>query len=284
MRNLFFSVWLLISGTVSAQNEAHSLLWKISGNGLAQPSYVYGTIHMIDKKDFSVRSAIDSVFDLSQVTAFELTMDDYSIYTKMQSWVNLPEGQSLQDFCTPEEYALLGKYVADSLHGDIALFSKMKPFALYQLMASGAIKGEMQSFEGYFLSKSMASQKPIEGLEPVEAELKIFDSISYKEQMGWLLQAVNEAGKEAATWDDLVKAYQTENLPELARLVNETAPEITAHIDLFIYDRNKNWIPEIENLIKDQSVFIAVGAGHLPGENGLLQLLRKAGYTIEPLF
>lgn len=281
-----FSLVFAASGQIScAQNtpETSSLLWEISGNGLSSPSWIYGTIHLIGKDDFYVRPAVDSVFMLSKTAAFEIKLNDMAALMSMQQKMELPDGLTISGMMQPEDYKKLKVYLADSLDAEIADFEHKKPLALQQLMITEFIDGETASFELYFLTKCMQLKKEIDGLETLDDQLAVFDSIPYTEQLQWLVDGIDSIGVMESLWDDLTDAYIAEDLETLSKLINESSPEIMQYSDLLLINRNKKWIPEIESLIKSGSVFIAVGAGHLPFDTGVLQLLRNAGYTLKPL-
>lgn len=260
-----------------------SLLWEISGNGLSAPSYLYGTMHLIDKKDFYVRPFIDSMLIQSEQVAFEIKLDDMAALMKMQALMILPEGKTLESMMPAEDYEKLKKYLSDSLNTNIDLIKDQKPLYIMQLLAEKMIKGETESFEIHFFMLCMQHQKPISGLETVEEQMGIFDAIPYDEQMKWLMMEVNDPGLYDSVFTDMVQAYKKEDIEQLAALMKESSPELMLYEDIFLTNRNKNWIPKIEELIKTKTTFIAVGAGHLPGENGVIELLRKKGYTVKPV-
>ncbi len=281
---LFLAIFYGAAHSVAAQQQQNSLLWKISGNGLQQPSYVYGTMHLIEKESFFVRKEIDSVFSLSDMIAFEVDMDDTSLLAKMQNWMTLPEGTSLQDLCTEEEFNKIRTFVRDSMQSEIILYNYYKPFVLYEQMQMQTGK-EIESFELYFLTKATEQSKPVTGLESVEAQLHLIDTFSYAEQISWILEQIDvTAGSDSLT-ERLLQAYIAEDLDAILQSIytQKVEPMVRDHIDLFVDARNKNWIPEIKKIITGNSAFIAVGAGHLPGPNGLIRLLQQEGYTVEPL-
>ncbi len=283
-KNIYCITLLLLQSLQGiAQQKSSSLLWEISGNGLSQSSYLFGTIHLIDKKDFTIRKEIDSIFELTNQIAFEIKMDDPDALAKIQDWFPLPEGKSLQDYCTPAEYEKITKYLTDSLETDINQYKNLKPFGVAQLQVMGYADGEVASYEGYFMTQALLLQKPIKGLESIDDQLKLFDVIPYEEQIDWMIQGIDSTAEYNNIWSKLIIAYKNEDLPALWQLFKESSPELVKYQDMLISGRNIKWIPVIEEMIKSSSTFIAVGAGHLPGENGLLDLLRNHGYSLRPL-
>ncbi|MFN0275570.1 MAG: TraB/GumN family protein [Chitinophagales bacterium] len=269
--------------TTTSQERTSSLLWEISGNGLANPSYLYGTIHLIDKKDFIIRPFIDSVMLQTEQVAFEIKLDDMTGLMKLQALMLLPEGKTLQGMMKPEDYEKLKIYLQDSLNTSIESINNQKPMVIMQMMAEKMIKGEKESFELHFLMQCIQNQKTILGLETVEQQMGFFDLVPYNEQISWLMEEVNDPGKFDKIFEEMVGAYKTENLEAMAKLMKESSPELMKYEDVFLADRNISWIPKIEEMIKSKTTFIAVGAGHLPGENGVIELLRKKGYVVKPV-
>lgn len=263
--------------------QEKSLLWEISGNGLASPSYLYGTIHMIGKKDFFVREEVDSAFSKCGQVAFEIDLDDMKELASMQAWINLPEDLTLDAIMTADQYNRIKNYFADSLGLDIRDFNHQKPFYLYQQFLFGLEKGEQESYEIYFLTKSMSEQKPITGLEKISDEFRVIDKMSYAEQIGWVLDGIDSVNAYRDDFKDLIKAYRDEDLEKLQIMLAED-PVVTGEFETaLLTERNQNWMDEIVTLTHQMPTFIAVGAMHLPGENGLIHLLSAQGYTVKPV-
>lgn len=283
LRSLTILLSLIGILTIKNAGAQNSLLWEISGNGLEKPSYIFGTIHLIAQNDFVVRKEIDSVFDLSEQVAFEIKLDDPSLLTTFQEWIYLPSGTTIKDFCTEEEYQKLKKYFLDSLKTDIETLKDQKPFVLTQLQIADYATGESASFEIYFFNKCISTYVPIYGLEMLQDQLNIFDSIPYEEQMDMVINSANNTSYYQASWSSLIKAYKEEDINKLNQISMEVSPELIKYDDIFLDERNAKWVPVIESLVMTKSTFIAVGAAHLGGETGVLQLLKNRGYTLKQL-
>lgn len=270
---------------LQAQNTGYtgSLLWKVTGNGLETPSYIYGTIHLLEQKDFNIKPEVDSVFDAADKIIFEIDLTDITLQSTFQNWMLLPDNKTLKDYCSDDEFKKIAKYCTDSLNVDISTYANQKPFAIYQLQTTHLIKGELASFELYFLQKCMRSQIPVGGLETLNSQLHIFDSISYEEQLDWIVASIDSSDEQYTNFDDMVASYLSGDLNALLNYMETNSPEIKKYDDLFLVNRNTNWIPVIMNEINKQSSFIAVGAAHLGGPTGILQLLANKGYSITPL-
>ncbi len=283
VRSSLIGVFLFFSGFVVKAQTSNSLLWEISGNGLSKPSYLYGTIHLIAQDDFFVRKEIDSVFNLCEQLAFEIKLDDPAILQLYQDWILLPSGKTLKDFCTEEEYQILKQYLLDSAKTDIETIMDQKPFMLTQLQISDYITGQPASFEIYFFQESIKKNVPVFGLENLQDELDLLDVIPYEEQIDMVINNIKSSSQNQKTWDELIAAYKEEDIDKLYEISLDVTPELIKYENLFLDNRNIKWIPVIDTLIKERSTFIAVGAAHLSGENGVIQLLKNQGYILKKL-
>ncbi len=284
LRSAIVGLILFFSLTNMKSQTQNSLLWEISGNGLSQPSYIYGTIHQIAKSDFVVRKEIDSVFDLCKQVAFEIKLDDTTLLSTYRNWIYLPEGKTLRDYCTEEEYSILKNYLSDHGQTDIESIKYQKPFVLAQMQTSDYVTGETASYELYFFDRLTQNNIPLFGLETMQNELDVFDSMPYDHQIDMVLGAIDSTRNMQVLWTDLITAYKKEDLDALYGILLVASPELMAYENLFISGRNANWIPVVENLIMENTTFIAVGAAHLPGAKGILQLLENKGYSLKPIY
>ena len=126
--------------------------------------------------------------------------------------------------------------------------------------------------------------KEIDGLETLEYQLGIFDQIPYATQAKYLLEMINDSGKEGndAELVIMTNAYRNQELNKMDELINKEA-SISGYTDILLYNRNVNWANKLQTLMPQNAVVIAVGAGHLPGDKGVINLLRKAGYKVDPV-
>jgi uncharacterized protein YbaP (TraB family) len=137
------------------------------------------------------------------------------------------------------------------------------------------------------MKQAKANQIKIKGLETMAYQLSIFDTIPYKMQALQLVKYVDAAktGKDddAKEYDKLLNAYKDQDLSKLEEITKASDIGISSFTDILLYNRNRNWIEKLKDILADHSVLVAVGAGHLPGDKGLINLLRKAGYTVKPV-
>ena len=280
-------ITLLINFTAGAQQGRaadRSLLWQISGKGLAKPSYLFGTIHIICKDDYLWTERMKKSLALSDKVCFEMDMDDPN--TMMQAAAGLMDhsGKKLKDRFTPEQYKLLRNYVRDSMDMDIALFEGMKPVALQTLLATrSAVCTDNVSYEDLIMKDALKDKKEILGLEDPQEQIAALESIPEDSVIKELLEAITTTNTGSdAEYHQLIDAYKNQDIAALHTLITESK-EIGEDMGVFLDDRNKKWIARMEDKMKPSSTFFAVGAGHLWGINGVINLLRAQGYKVEPL-
>jgi len=265
--------------------DPNSLLWEISGNGLEEKSYLYGTIHMIEKKDFFMSDVTVDRFSRSQVLFLELDMDDPSIMMKGLMGVFMNDGITLKDLVTEDEYKRIDEYFTKNTGMGVAMFDRMKPMLVSAMVQEQSMTGEVTSYETEFMEMAKGRKMEIEGLETAEFQMSMFDSIPYETQAQMLLDGVD--GKEGmnseALFQEMIDLYKAEDVDGLATIISEESSDVEDFERLLLESRNYNWIPLISEQVKEMPTFFAVGAGHLGGKTGVINLLKEAGFTMTPL-
>jgi uncharacterized protein YbaP (TraB family) len=291
---LFFSLLFLTScksskaAAGSADTLPNALLWKIEHKDLPEPSYLFGTIHMIPQEDFFLPSGFEDAFGKTEKVVFEIDMDEMSDMGSMMglmSGLMMKNGTSLKNLLSAEEY----KEVSDYFEGmglPMMLLNNVKPMFLSMLadmnMDPGAMGDEdIMSYEMELYDKANEKGKKVGGLETKAYQKSIFDSIPYKEQAQMLLDAVRGVDMESDMFDETVELYKKQNIEAMVAMVTQS--DEGEYEDVLLTNRNRNWIPLMIKKMQKGGVFFAVGAGHLGGENGVIRLLKNEGYTLTPV-
>lgn len=283
---LLFPLFCFAFHNLHAQNPAdttHTLLWKISGNGLKQPSYVFGTMHIICQADFYMPDSAKKAVDRVNQLVFEIDLDDASMMQQIMAGKNMNGNTRMSDLMKPAQYDSLGRFLKDSLEMEIADYTRTKPLLLGGVLLQNILRCETASYELNFLMMAMQNGKKINGLETVQEQAGFIDSIPYKKQAEMLLQAMREFSKSKKELRELVDLYKAQDVQALQAGFEEKDGGFGDFQPLLLSDRNKRWIPQLEKYMKTEPAFIAVGAGHLGGKEGVLQLLRDKGYVVEPV-
>jgi len=281
---LLFIFILVINTPVFAQKEYNSLFWEISGNGLTEPSYLYGTMHTQDSRVFHFKEGVIEAFNSSDTYAMELNLDSINQCELMTSLI-MDSTYSLKTLLSKKEYQLVETFFIDSLGQALFLFNKMQPMFTAQMISTRDLqKQQEEALDFHFFKKAKEQTKKIVGLETMLEQVQAFSSISYEEQAKGLVKAVKEYGKEASvSMDEIMEYYIKGDLNKLLEITESTEEdeEISkVFIEEFLLKRNYNMADRAVPLITKGSTFIAVGAAHLPGEEGVIELLRKKGYTV----
>lgn len=262
----------------------HSLLYKISGKGLKQHSYLYGTIHLICPDDFFISDPLKAAFKQSKTIYLEMDMDDPAMMTRlMQSMQEKTAGYTLEKAFEPQDYTKLTQYFKDSIGMDVAMFKSMKPMILLSTVLVKSLEcPNPASYEQSFISMAKEQGKPIEGLETIEDQIGVFDAIPDSVESKMIMEYINDLPKQKALFSRMIAAYKRQNITEIYAYLKES-PELAGFEDVMVYNRNRNWIPVIEKAAAKETTLIACGAMHLGGDKGVVELLRKQGYTVEPV-
>jgi uncharacterized protein YbaP (TraB family) len=273
---------------LSAQNAGNnSLCWKISGNNLSQPSYLFGTIHLISKKDFFISKPTQEAFKSCKTLALEVDLNmDKGTKREVGKSAILPSGKSLSDYCNDEELSIINAFMKDTVKISglkIKLYSRLKPIYLQSILLKEQLKGD-KSYEESFAKKAKKNNMNQVGLEAINLQMKILDTISIESQIKDLVSSIKEGKASIRIFNEMIQIYKTQNIEKLHELTISEDNGIANFEDIFLNNRNQSWIQVIENLITKQATFIAVGAAHLDGDNGVINLLRLKGYTIEPIY
>lgn len=271
----------------SQSTNKSSLLWEISGNGLEQSSYLFGTIHIIAKDEYFWTDIMDEKFNATESLVMEINMENSMMMMfSMLGSVRMKKGTSLQDLLTEEEYEAVSDYFSDEMGMSISMFDRIKPMFTSMMITEGGQNGmaETMSYEMELMEKAQKRDMKIDGLETIKYQMSMFDSIPYEDQAQMLVEAIKSDGEEGDnTMDEMVELYKKQDIDGLYELIMASDSDMEAFEDILLVTRNKNWIPKIEKMAKKKPTFFAVGAGHLPGKQGVINLLKAAGYTVTPI-
>lgn len=264
-----------------------SLLWEISGNDLEESSFLFGTIHMIDGKDFFLPTGTLSAIDVSKKMIFELDMAEMTDPMKLMPLMQkafMKGDTTLKDLMTTEDYDLVQGHF-NEMGLPLFFLERIKPmfltvFASGDIDAEGLQNGKVKSYEMEFVKMADENNKETAGLETVEYQISVFDGIPYKEQANMLVETIKSGNTEDDTFKELVNLYLQQDIQGLYDMMKQD-DSIEEYEDALLNDRNKNWIPLMKQEMLIQRTFFAVGAGHLGGKEGVINLLKEAGYSVK---
>lgn len=269
------------SSVAQTQLEDNSLLYKVEGQGI-QPSYLFGTIHVLPQKDFVLKEKVKTAFNASELIVLELDMDDPGMQVEMMQNALMSNGQTLDKLFDAEHYKKLDDALKETLGMGVAPFNSMKPFVVSSMLLMRYLGEQPASFEGSFIQMAQAGNKEILGLETVADQMQVFDDIPYEEQVDDIEEMLDNPTDASEGFALMVDTYKKEDIGALYEMMADQM-ESELQMELLLHKRNRDWIPKITEFAKTQSTFFGVGAGHLGGEQGVVTLLRKAGYQVTPI-
>lgn len=271
--------------------EERSLLWKIEGNGIKTKSYLFGTVHLIDEERFFFPKKLQKIVSKSDV----LTMEIAGLPDPMEALkLSMLEEGSFFDFFNEEQTDSLMIWVEENTSLTEKSFrmmaGKMRPFVVSQMLPeldeNNPNRG-MENKKSYEIElEAIAKNKKIEmkGLETVADQLGFFDDLTDDQQVEMVMATIRGGTNSASTeMEEIMSLYSDQNVDGLYQMIADDSDFMEGIDDLLLGDRNKRWIPMIEKMISENDTFIAVGAGHLGGPNGVIRLLEAKGYTLTPI-
>ena len=266
---------------MQAQKLENSLLWELSGNGLTNSSYIYGTIHMTC--DATLDAFTKTALDKTKLLVLEVDMDDPSMQANMMKGIYMKNNTNIKDLVSIEEYELISTFIKEQMGMPLEALSTMKPFFLTAMFYPKLLGCTTQSYEEALMSIAHKQGEEVLGLETIEEQLNVFDSIPYKDQAEDLLSSAKDSlAYDIMAFEKLMTLYNNKNIEGMITMMAEDKSRNTSkHMDKMLNNRNKNWIPKIEEFAKSQPTFFGVGAAHLAGDSGIIKLLRAAGYTVK---
>lgn len=300
MKKLF----TIICALFLINNANAQLLYKISGKGLDKPSYIVGTLHLAPASFVeSIPGANRILVSVDQVCG-EVDMNEINSTENMQKMMEammLPEGQSLSDILTSEEMDKLNAYLRKILGVDLTnpmiaeQMGKMTPMSLGTTLELMTYMKETPGFnpaaliDEYFQKEAIKKGKPIIGLETVDFQIQIlYKSSTLDRQKEALFCSIDKEEEYSKLMKEVTEAYFAQNIEELQAVMEQAydipcgdIEETEKEMELVLYGRNEDWIKKMPAIMSEKSTLFVVGAGHLPGDRGVLKLLKDNGYKVK---
>src|SRR3989338_4832459 len=263
--------------------QEKTLLFSIKGKD-TKPSYLFGTVHMIADTAYYFPTKLDKT--LSKADQLVLEIDEsIADRAKAQKMLMLDSGNVFDQF-TKEQADSIIQWGSSLLGMKPEVFEKnfsgMKPFVLMQIGVQAMMNARSKSYEMELMSKANANKQPIKGLETMESQFAIFEEMEAEAVTDMIMEGIRHPEKAEETQRELVKLYVDKDVEGLAKLITES-DDMGNSAEELLYRRNRNLIPLMTEFMTTQSCFFAVGAGHLGGDQGVIQLLKDAGYTVTPI-
>ncbi len=262
-----------------AQQAESSLLWKISGNNLTEESYIFGTIHMICKDDFVLKEKVVKAFEASKQMCFELDLSNPSELMMMDELLYKEVAISSQlDAISASK---LDQILRLDYQTSLKAVDHWPSINIISLMLIKAAEcSNLEYYDLVLMEMGLREKKKMFGLESISEQFELVESLYSAKEVLAQLEAL-EVNKQE--FKKLVQLYLAEDIDRLLESSKSQEFSDAVFMKRFLTDRNYQWSLKIPKLIASQSTFIAVGAAHLAGKQGVLQLLRDQGYSVVPV-
>ena len=279
----FFTSLIVAGSTIgSVAQETSSLLWEITGKDIVKPSYLFGTIHMLPEDQYFFSEKMKSSLNSADVLAMEVDMNvSLADQMKMAGEMIMPDGKTWKDYMTEEEYSAVMSAFVDSLgmkEKKIEKYSKIRPIYVSGIILTELL-GKVKMYEKELTSLAKKEKKTIIGLETLQEQMEIVGSIPLEDQIEDLKSSTAGMIRD---YNEMLAAYTSQNLADLEKVGNESEGFDKMEAKL-LTERNERWVKTIQEQLAKTSTFYAVGALHLVGEEGLINQLQEAGYSVKPI-
>jgi uncharacterized protein YbaP (TraB family) len=260
-----------------------ALLWKIKGPGIAEPSYLYGTFHLLCPKDLVVDSAIKTAFAKTKQLYLEIDMSDPGLPLQMVSSMKMKDDMHLNKLLSKTDYDSVSALFQAKTGMPLSLLGTTKPILLSAVLYPALMGCAPEGWEQTFMKMSEGRHMKIGGLETAALQMSVLDSIPYKEQAASLKEMLYRFDSTKQATQHTIDLYKKK---ELGKLYSEIAADkdMGKYEGVLLNKRNASWIPVMKQQMKIAPTFFAVGAGHLAGRKGVISLLRQSGYTVTPVY
>jgi uncharacterized protein YbaP (TraB family) len=272
-------------------DESHpqekSFLWQLRSD--KGDIYVLGSIHFLKKENYPLNPAIEKAFDRAKKLVFEIDLksDDSAVQRLTIEKGLHRDGKTLEQNISAETYSLAAKR-AQELDVDIRALSPLKPWVVALTMTSLQLRklgfDANSGVDQYLAGRAAKAGKAIAGLETAAFQIGLMDQLSAADQESMLRQSLREMDLLDKGLDQIVRSWAAGDVHGLEKLLLDAMREYPAVHKKIVVDRNRRWLPEIERIIKQgESVLVVVGAAHLVGKEGVIELLKARGYTLEQM-
>jgi len=265
------------------------LLWKVTGNGLKHTSYLFGTHHLIPISFFDSVPGLYNAFNNSKMVIGEMVLSNIDATAKIQQAAIMPNHIKINDLLNEDEYKMVDAELKSVLKMNLKELSIMNPtliLTLYEMEIFKKLTGfsdDVQA-DSYFQLVATEKGNKVIGLETVNQQIDfLFGNGSLERQADILVETIqhkDSAITEMIMLNKLYRAGKIEELIELSKAKVSIAKMTDEEYAKLVDNRNADWVTKLPSYFKETSCFVAVGAMHLGGKNGLVKQLQKMGYKV----
>lgn len=287
---------LFISCTGTAKKADSSLLWEISGNGLEKSSYLFGTHHLVPISFLDSVPQVARAFEETQQTVGELDMSNMEeMQMKIMGEAMMPQGVTYDSLLPPEDVQRIDSTLTALLGVGLGQLGQLKPAMLSNLISITLYQKYYPHMTGaenidlHFQQEALKRVRPVVALETTEEQIEVLlNSGTLERQAEMLACMVQHPELLKDQMDELQHAYYAQDMDALLALYekeipSDPCPSTEEEKNALNKDRNRKWLDQLPAIMAENASFIAVGALHLPGDDGLIKGLRDQGFTVTPV-
>lgn len=284
-KHLLLVIAVSVACAAAAQDNS-SILWEVTGNGLAKPSYLLATIKFVGEKEYFMPPEAVAKMKNCRSFAIEDQVDHHAQH-ELNKALHFPKGQSLAGAMTAGDYLLVVQFFEREFGITKSVFEKkyarLKPLALSIAMTRLSLHEGVKFYDIELLKIAKRTGLQSYSLEAIDREAQALNSFPMEDQVKALLHSVNNFETQKAEFRKLMADYPHGNLEEIFAYTLHPLDNNESFVNEFYFKRNREWEPKIEKMMAENPSFIAVGVSHLEGREGLLELLRAKGYVLTPV-
>jgi uncharacterized protein YbaP (TraB family) len=273
--------------TPASTNALHSL-WRVEGR--SNVVYLLGSVHLLKEKDYPLAPVIESAFSNSAVAVFETElekMDQLETQQKIMARAALPAGETLTDHLSPAVYAEFSKKL-EQAGLPAATFDRLRPsiaaltLVVMEFLRLGADPD--LGIDRHFFKLAQESGKRVAPLESIDFQVRLITEFTREEGEALMKSTLEQIDETRKLYPEMVAAWKRGDGSALEKMLNDAMRDAPAIYRRLLTDRNERWVPQIQRMIDGgTNTIVIVGAGHLVGSEGVVELLRKKGARIKQL-
>ena len=257
-------------------SSSKGLIWEVSHKDCCK-GYIFGTIHLSKSAIQWPSDVIKGLIEECDVYAAEMDLSEKSAGFN-GNYQLIPKGKSLEDYISWKKYVKAKEIINKAFGVNIGDYRYLQPILTIHLIDVAISGGQGLPLDQLLWNYAHQQNKKVLGLESLQKQIEILQQIPVNTQIRWLLKLSSHVGKYRKNVLSTIKHY---NAQEIRRIYSRSKKSLGKYRSLFIYDRNEIMVESIDQLLKESKVFVAVGAGHLAGNKGILALLKRKGYRFK---
>lgn len=257
----------------------NTLLWKITSPQNSPPSYLFGTMHLWDERAILLMQEVAPIINEVEIFAAETAIGELNEMSNEVMF--LPENKTLADFFKPKKILKIKRNVKKILAIPYEQIERFQPMVLTNFFAAKAVAEHGQyRIDDMLWQFALSANKPCIGIESVAEQMAIFQKIPLSFQCKQFLDTIKNVGKYSKQYKKMASLYEKGDILALYHHAKASMGKLRKPL---VYDRNVLMADRIANLTSEKTAFVAIGAGHLAGQKGVIHLLRKKGFLVETL-